>query len=93
MADQAADKDPPTAAVVEKIRARVTKRWSGISVGVLWVWAGGQRRFSFRWDREASCHQLTKKFGADERRVLCAMSYSGLIDEIDVLASKRGRKT
>lgn len=85
---------PPDARVIQKMREHITRRWPGVSVTVLWIWNGGQRRFHFCWDADKQRHQRIHRPDADENRILCAMSYSGLVTAMEVLKDERkGKKS
>lgn len=79
------DCDPPTIAVVNKVRSHVSQKWPDLHVTVLWVWVGGQKRLHFRWDDKTGKHRRVPRLATDDQRIMCVMSYSSLITSIEIL--------
>ena len=83
------DLGPPTPAVIEMMRERAGQRWPGVNVSILWVWTTGQTRLHFEWSPRDNAHRKVTRLNEGSRRVMCAMSYSGLIDEIQTLKTTK----
>jgi hypothetical protein len=82
------DKQPPSKRTVDLIHRRVSNRWPGVHVEVVYAWSTGTMRLYFKWPYTkgiAGKHERVGALRSTDRRVVCLMTYRQLIDEIGTL--------